>query len=114
MNIDNYRFGLISIAGQEYRSDVVVASDTVKCGWRRKEGHSLSIEDLEGVIDPGVKILVVGTGYYGRMQVPPRTRQYVESQGIELRVANTTDAVEQFNALQKHCAAVVAALHLTC
>jgi len=47
------------------------------------------------------------------MTVPPETRKYIESKGIELMVQKTTEACETFNRLGKS-REVVAALHLTC
>jgi hypothetical protein len=48
------------------------------------------------------------------MQVPEKTREYLEAQGIRVEVADTPEAVARFNELQKECAQIVAALHLTC
>jgi hypothetical protein len=48
------------------------------------------------------------------MQVADETRQYLKEQGIKVRQVKTGDAVTEFNALQKECARIVAALHLTC
>jgi hypothetical protein len=47
------------------------------------------------------------------MDVPPETRSYVESQGIELVVQKTSEACKTFNRLAES-RTVVAALHLTC
>jgi hypothetical protein len=48
------------------------------------------------------------------MQVPEDTLAGLRSEGIEVRVLQTRDAVTEFNRLQKDCARIVAALHLTC
>jgi hypothetical protein len=58
-------------------------------------------------------VLVVGTGYSGMMDVPPETRSYIESEGIELVVQKTAEACKTFNRLSES-RTVVAALHLTC
>lgn len=114
MEISAYRFGEIEIAGRSYRSDVIITPEGVLEGWRRKQGHSLAVADLGEVIAAGPAILVVGTGYYGRMSVPEETLRHLAAQGIQLRLARTGEAVEEFNRLQKESARVVAALHLTC
>jgi hypothetical protein len=57
---------------------------------------------------------VIGTGYYGLMEVPEETRYYLQATGVQLLEARTGDAVKEFNRLQKEYARVVAALHLTC
>ncbi len=57
---------------------------------------------------------VIGTGYYGRMQVPEETIESLRAAGVEVRIAKTSEAVAEFNLLQRDCARIVAALHLTC
>ena len=111
--IDSYEFGRIVINGKRYYSDLIVFSDKVRSGWWRKEGHRLHVEDLKEVLEVKPEVLVVGTGYSGLMTVPPETRKYIESKGIELMVQKTTEACETFNRLVKS-RKVVAALHLTC
>ena len=114
MQISDYEFGKIAIEGQTYTSDVIITPEKVTDSWWRKEGHNLHIHDLGEVIVIKPEILVIGTGYYGRMQVPEKTRQYLQNQGIDVREAKTGDAVTVFNQLQQDCARIVAALHLTC
>jgi len=82
--------------------------------WWRQQGHALSVPDLEDVMVARPDVLVVGTGYFGRMSVSQETRRYLEGQGIQVRDARTSEAVHDFNELQKEHGRVVAALHLTC
>jgi len=114
MHITGYRFGKIEIDGQTYSSDVIVTPERVVSSWWRKEGHSLGVADLGEAMAAKPDVLVIGTGYYGRMDVPEETRHYLQTQGVQLREARTGDAVKEFNRLQKEYARVVAALHLTC
>jgi len=114
MKITHYEFGQISIDGKDYRTDVIISSDGVRDQWWRKEGHNLAIDDLAGVLQEKPAVVVIGCGYYGRMQVPEKTRAYLAELGIRVEVANTPEAVARFNELQKECAQIVAALHLTC
>ena len=111
--IDSYDFGRIVINGKRYNSDLIVFPDNVRDDWWRKEGHRLHVEDLKDVLEAKPEVLVVGTGYSGLMTVPPETRKYVESEGIELIAQNTAEACRTFNRLVKS-RKVVAALHLTC
>ena len=97
MQIDAYEFGAIHVDGKTYRSDLILLPDRVSDNWWRKEGHCLYPEDLGEVVAAGPRILVLGTGYYGRMQVPEATRTYLESKGIRLHQAATREAVEKFN-----------------
>ncbi len=114
MKIQAYDFGKIDIEGKIYTSDVIILPEMVKDSWWRKQGHSLHIDDLTEIIEAKPDVLVVGTGYYGRMTIPPETKSFLESKGIEIRVAETSDAVEEFNRLQQNVGRIVAALHLTC
>jgi hypothetical protein len=114
MLIDAYRFGRIDVDGQAYTSDVIITPERVLGGWWRKEGHNLLIADLADVIAAKPDIVVVGTGYFGRMAVSEDARRYLEAQGISVRDARTRQAIQDFNQLQDQQARVVAALHLTC
>ena len=114
MKITGYEFGKITVEGRTYTSDVIIAPEKVLDSWWRKQGHNLAIEDLEMILQEKPRVLVIGTGYFGRMQVPDQTRQYLQDHGIELHKAKTRDAVIEFNRLQKEYADIVAALHLTC
>jgi hypothetical protein len=59
------------------------------------------------------RLLIVGTGAYGSMEVPEETLKFLESKGIRVVVDKTLEAVNTFNDLQGQ-EGVVAALHLTC
>ncbi|RPI56696.1 MAG: hypothetical protein EHM55_04460 [Acidobacteria bacterium] len=114
MNIRGYRFGRIDIDDRSYTSDVIITPEGIIDSWWRKDGHDLAVDDLGHVIAAKPDILVVGTGYFGRMVVSDEARLYLETHGIQVREARTRQAVADFNHLQTQRARVVAALHLTC
>ena len=114
MQITEYTFGRITINGETYQTDVIITPQDVKDNWRRKVGHNLAIEDLADVMTTKPEIVIIGSGYYGRMRIPQATRDYLEEQGIQLVVAKTAEAIDRFNHLQQECARIVAGLHLTC
>jgi len=114
IRISAYEFGRIAIADKTYTSDVIIAPEQVIDSWWRKQGHNLQIEDLDDIVKAKPDMLIIGTGYYGRMHVPDETKQYLEERGIKVLQAKTCDAVTEFNQLQKEYARIVAALHLTC
>ena len=113
MNIEHYSFGRITIDGKTYTSDVIIYPGRVDSSWWRKQGHYLQVVDLIDVINTKPDILIIGTGYSGVMVVPKETVSRLESEDIEVHVAQTEKAVELFNTLQKD-RTVIAALHLTC
>ncbi len=114
MHIDDYCFGDIDIQGRHYDSDVIVTPETVIDGWWRQHGHRLGTDDLDPALAADPEVLVVGTGFHGRMAVPAATREALAARGITLVCARTGEAVQRFNRLQHGGARVVAALHLTC
>lgn len=114
MHIDAYDFGRISVGGKQYSSDVIIRPDGVLDKWWRQEGHRLDIADLTEVLNGNPQILIVGTGFYGRMQVPQATLEQLQQHGIRVESFKTQQAVQEFNRLQQGCDNIVAALHLTC
>ncbi len=113
MDIQDYRFGRITIDGKTYTKDVLIHKG-VRSPWWRKEGHALHPEDLEDILRARPEALVIGTGYYGRMKVPQETLERLKASGIEVHQAPTSEAVRLFGELQKRYADIAAALHLTC
>ena len=74
----------------------------------------LASDDLAEVLAAPPRVLVIGTGYYGRMAVPQETLAALRARGIEAHVSQTGEAVDEFNRLARECADIVAAFHLTC
>lgn len=111
--IDSYQFGLISISGKKYSSDVIIFPDRVGDNWWRKRGHQLCLEDIAELITERPEVLIVGTGASGLMKVLPEVEQTTQSRGINF-IAETTDkACHTYNNLCRS-QRTVAALHLTC
>lgn len=114
MRIDSYQFGKIVIDGVDYSSDVIILGDTVQSDWWRKQGHSLSAEDLNTILKAKPSVLVVGCGASGLMEVPDKTRQVLKEHDIQLEAHDSYKAVQKFNELSEAGVNVAAALHLTC
>jgi hypothetical protein len=114
MHIDSYRFGRVDIDHRTYHSDVIVSPDGVDDRWWRHDGHSLAIEDLAGLLAARPDIVVIGTGYFGRMAVPDELRQDLERRGLQVVTGPTRRAIAEFNRLQSGTRRVAAALHVTC
>ena len=114
MRIDSYQFGQIVIDGTSYSSDCLIIGDSVQSNWWRKQGHSLSAEDIEAAIAAKPSVLIVGCGASGLMQVPKQTQQVLQQNDILLEVLDTYKAVQRFNDLSQAGVNVAAALHLTC
>jgi hypothetical protein len=114
--IDSYAFGRITIDGTLYRSDVIIYPERVESHWWRESGHNLRLKDLEAVLPYGPRVLIVGQGKMGRMSVDREVVDEARRRKIDLVIAPTEAAVQEYN---RRCAEgaegkVVAALHLTC
>jgi hypothetical protein len=111
--IDSYEFGEIIVDGKSYTSDVIIYPDRVDDKWWRKDGHKLSVDDVKDIMNAKPELLIVGTGYSGFLEIASRTKHVLETNGVQLLVANTKKACQKYNELSK-TKRVVAALHLTC
>lgn len=111
--IESYSFGMITVDGKTYSSDVIILPGGVRTGWWRKEGHRLHKEDLEEVIAAKPTVLVIGTGNVGLMKVPQDTLNYLAQHDIRVLVEPTAAACQRYNELAE-AEQAAAALHLTC
>ena len=111
--IDDYRFGKIIINGQLYHKDLIIFSDRILPNWWREHGHSLEIADLNEVLEVKPKVLIIGTGMYGRIKIQDNILQKLESLDIEVIAVRTGKACQLYNQKQAEND-VIAALHLTC
>ena len=111
--VTSYRFGEIGIKGQKYTKDVIVFPDRVYTKWWRETGHSLSMHDLREVLPAHPRVLIIGTGIFGRMRVPKETREGLAREGIQVIIQKTKDAIQTYNRLREDGSGV-ATLHLSC
>ena len=111
-HIESYRFKRIEIDGQRYTKDVIILPTKVISTWWRNTSHEVLIEDLDQYIDEFPQTLIIGTGKYGRMHVPDKTRKWLEEQGIDVITSKTDQACETYN--ESDYKTTGAALHLTC
>ena len=86
--------------------------DRVVTNWWRYDGHSLVIDDLDGVLEDLPQRLVVGVGAHGRLHPDPAAITELERRGITVECLPTDDAVRRYGELDERSTA--AALHLTC
>jgi hypothetical protein len=110
--IESYSFGRVTVDGREETADVIVLPERIVRNWRRKDGHSLVLEDLDDVLEELPGRLVIGTGADGRLHPDPVTLELLRQRGIKVESLPTDEAVRRFQELDP--AATAAALHLTC
>jgi len=113
--IQAYRFGQMTVDGQRYTADLILLPNSVLPNWWRQAGHRLVPEDLTAILssESEVQMLVIGTGAYGMMKVPPETIAAIEAAGIEVRTAPTGRAWKIYNDACARCP-TAGAFHLTC
>ncbi len=114
MRIDSYSFGEVVINGKKYTSDVIIFPNKVNSSWWRKEGHELNMEDIKGIIEAAPKVLIVGTGAFGYVEVKQEVKEFLKSNNIELIAEPTDKACKIYNEKSQAEEQVIAALHLTC
>jgi len=115
MHIDSYSFGSIQIDGKGYSTDVILLGGDVKSSWWREAGgHVYAVEDFQELLAAAPEVVVLGTGYFGRVKVLDETLTALAAAGSEIVVERTGGAVECFNRFAEEGRDVAAALHLTC
>ena len=112
--IEDYGFGRITVDGRRYEADIKIVAGKVVAGWWRKEGHSLDAGDIDDILAANPRVLVVGMGQPGRMQVSGDLRSILGERGIGLVEEPTAEAVLTFNRLFSEGKSVAGAFHLTC
>ncbi|WP_432839421.1 Mth938-like domain-containing protein [Dactylosporangium sp. CA-092794] len=77
--------------------------------------HSPGIQpaDVAELLDAGATVVVLSRGMEERLEVAPETLELLDKAGVEVHVAETTEAVELYNDLAA-TAAVGGLFHSTC
>jgi len=114
MHIDGCTFGCMIVDGDAYTKDLLLLGDEVLPNWRREHGHSLYEYDLRDVFQVWPSVLIIGTGFNGRMLVPPETWEALWNAGIEAIIERTEFAAKTFNLLTAEGRDPAGAFHLTC
>lgn len=112
--IAEYRFGSMRIGEVEYNADLKIIGGKVVPSWWRKEGHSVTVEDVGDILEARPEVLVVGMGEPGKMIVSRELKKSLEDASILLIEEPTAKAVAIFNDLLGRGKKVAGAFHLTC
>jgi len=110
-SIEAYRFGALRLSGETHTRDLIILPDGIISGWRREEGHTLRLEGLGPVLESAPEVLVIGSGCFGRISLPDRTRSQLGEAGIDVVLERTRAACRAYNRL-RGSRRVAAALHL--
>ncbi len=102
------------VMGRRYNGDIKIISGEVISGWWRREGHVLSVADIDDILAVSPEVLVVGMGSPGNMKVDDELRKFLAGRGTILIEQPTAEASNTFNGLFKSGRKVAGAFHLTC
>lgn len=113
--IDSTAFGVMTIDGRTYTSDVIIFPDgRVRDGWWRKRGHVLSVDDILVLVDAAPKVIVAGTGTSGRMRPEAGLMDFLKERDILMIAEPNPRAVEIYNRKIASGVETGACFHLTC
>jgi len=78
-------------------------------------GHSTVIQpaDVEELLAHGAEVVVLSRGRYRRLQVDPRTLEFLGARSVAVQAAETREAVRIYNDLADR-APVAGLFHSTC
>lgn len=112
--IEEYGFGYIVVNGITYSRDLIILPDRLIENWWRREGHIVELADLAEVLETSIDYLLIGTGYYGRVNVSREVIENFKGKNVEVIVEDTRKAWRRYNELVERGFKVCGAFHLTC
>ncbi len=120
LKIEASSFGEVTLNGQKYDHDVVILPDKMikRKKWITKNQHGTSHkftrEEMEEYVemesDKLIDEVIIGTGQYGKLDLLPETRKYLEEKGIKYELKKTGDLVGK----QIYEEKTMVIIHVTC
>ena len=116
--IDETKFGSITIDGKLYDHDVIIRLDG-KVKKRKKKlsksvygtSHKVSLEEAEHILENGAKLLIVGTGQSGCVELSDEAAEYFQRNECSVKLFPTPEAIAAWNSAG---GAVIGMFHVTC
>lgn len=114
--ITDYAFGRMTIGTTTHTRDVILLpSGRILPDWYRQSGHLLTRADLKAVLAEPVRLIIAGTGAYGRMAVDEGLEASLEKKGVRLVALDTAKAADRYNReAENQTAGLCGCFHLTC
>jgi uncharacterized protein len=103
--------GWIRIGADEYRENVVLASEAIATGWAPSGFEGLAEEDFAQLLAQKPEVVLFGTGPMIRFPHPHLTRPLTDAR-VGVEIMDTPAACRTFNILAAEGRGVVAALLL--
>jgi len=104
-SIQSTRFGSITVGGREYDHDIVICVDGTIA--KRKErlskaihgtSHILSLREADYVYQDGAKVIVIGSGQSGALELSPEAERYFAQRSCTVKIHPTPEAIDVWNA----------------
>jgi hypothetical protein len=116
--INGTSFGSITIDGESYDHDVIIRLDG-KVKKRKKKlsksvygtSHKVSLEEAEHIFENGAKLLIVGTGQSGCVELSDEAAGFFQRNGCSVKLLPTPEAVTAWNDAD---GVVIGMFHVTC
>ncbi|MCP3954164.1 MAG: hypothetical protein GY697_18400 [Desulfobacterales bacterium] len=111
--INHFSFSKMIVDGKEFNEmDIVISSDGKVAPWQIGTVHVVVPADIEALINPSTRVLIIGTGANGVSKVEASALARAEAKGVKVHVLDTVEAVKLFNGMPKE--GLVAAFHTGC
>jgi hypothetical protein len=122
--IEEFSWGRFVIKGETHEKndgskkgkgkDIFLIGTKVK-KWKERKGHILEPSMVRRAFDKDIDTLIIGTGVYGSIEVPPEVKKQIRKNGInELVLLKTPEACEKYNELYHQNKQVALLAHGTC
>lgn len=74
----------------------------------------VQVADVREVVDHGAEVVVLSRGQNRRLRVKEETLDWLDAQGVDVEVLETSEAVARYNELAEEGEAVGGLFHSTC
>jgi hypothetical protein len=102
------------IDGASYTKDVIIFPDgSILSPWWRNQGHVLTTDDLQKLLETEPEIIICGTGAMGVMRPTTELKKYLTAGNIQFFAQRSSKAVEMYNQMSGN-SKVGGCFHLTC
>ena len=116
--IDETRFGWMSIAGKEFEHDVLIRLNG-KVKKRKKRlsragsasSHTISLDEAQHVFEEGAERIIIGAGQYEMIKLSDEAVGFFEQQNCLVEMLPTPEAIQAWNQSE---GAVIGLFHVTC
>jgi hypothetical protein len=99
--IEEYKFGIITVDGKNYKEDIWLDWEGGISDWQRQNHGSVSVNDVTSAVKINPEVMVIGTGRDGSLEVSEEVQELITQKGIRLIVDRTEEAVRTFNILKE-------------